>query len=342
MVKRPTIKDVAKKAGVSIATVSFVLNNRPGQAISERVRQKVWKAAEQLDYHPTAAAAGLARKRTHNVAIVFYRNEHLMANSFYSFAIQGAIKEAIGREYNLLFSFIEKEYEGSSDLPKLIRERNAEGALFVQSIHPELVKDIQARGVPVVAIDHYPAASGFSSIQIDNRRGGQVAAEHLLSLGHTDLGVLWAEKHRPSISDRMQGFIDTATEQGIKLGARSGLFEAKSLTFDSGYLKAKELFSKPKYPRALFCVNDEMAAGALRAAHEAGIRVPGDLSVVGFDDITMSNYVDPPLTTVGVDKESLGRLAMKHLLERVENRELAPATEVVSVALVERMSTQKA
>jgi len=104
MAKKPTIKDVASRAGVSIATVSFVLNKHPGEVISEGVKKKVWAAARALDYHPSATAAGLARKRTRNVAIIFYKDEETISNQFYSFVIQGAIKEAIEKHYNLLFS----------------------------------------------------------------------------------------------------------------------------------------------------------------------------------------------------------------------------------------------
>jgi DNA-binding LacI/PurR family transcriptional regulator len=151
MTKRATIKDVAKKAGVSIATVSFVLNKHPNEVISDKVKKRVWAAARQLDYHPSAAAAGLARKRTRNVSIIFYLDESPISNHFYSFVIQGAVKEAMEREYHLLFSYMDSPYKGPADLPKVIQERNAEGVLFMRQIHPKLVKDIQQRGLPVVA-----------------------------------------------------------------------------------------------------------------------------------------------------------------------------------------------
>jgi len=339
MGKKPTIKDVAKKAGVSIATVSFVLNKHPSEVISERVKKRVWAAAQALDYHPSATAAGLARKRTKNVAIVFYKDEESISNQFYSFVIQGAIKEAIEKEYNLLFSYINQTYRGYADLPKIVQEKNAEGALFMRLVHPKMVRAIEARGIPVVLIDHYPEIKQVNSLQIDNQTGGLVGAQHLIELGHRRIGMLYAARERPSIEERIQGFRAAFEKYELGFSQRSNLFEARSLTFDGGHEKAREILKRKRRPTALFCANDEIAAGAIRAAHQLGLSVPGDLSVVGFDDITMANYTDPPLTTVGVVKEHMGRRAMSRLLELVEGTDSTVKREVVPVRLAVREST---
>jgi DNA-binding LacI/PurR family transcriptional regulator len=274
MSKAVTIKDVAEEAGVSIATVSFVLNKRSGHSISERVQRRVLKAVQKLEYHPNASAAGLARKHTHNVAIVFYREENLIANSFYSFIIQGAIKQAIESEYNLLFSYIESAYRDFRDLPKVVREKNAEGALFIQRIHPRLIGDIQARGMPVVAIDHYPPLKTVNSLQIDNDRGGYLAAEHLIGLGHRKLAFLQAAADRPSIHQRGGGFRAALADHGLA-SAGHDIIECDSLTFEGGFQKARSVLKRKRRPTGLFCANDEMAAGVLRAAYVLGLNVPG-------------------------------------------------------------------
>jgi LacI family transcriptional regulator len=341
MTKRPTIKDVAKQASVSIATVSFVLNNHPGEVISEKVKKRVWAAARQLDYHPSAAAAGLARKHTRNVAILFYLDDSTVSNQFYSFVIQGAIKEAMLREHHLLFSFLDKPYKTAADLPKVIRERNAEGVMFIQHTHAKLVRDIQQRGLPVVAVDHYPPVKDVDSLQIDNRRGGEMAAEHLLDLGHTRLAMVQAAADRPSIAERAQGFRAALEARGIAFAPRTHLIDCAHITFESAYERVLGLLRQNRELTALFCANDEMAAGAIRAAHEAGLDVPGDLSVIGFDDIIMSSYTDPPLTTVGVDKEQLGRRAMARLLDLVEGKDGKCRRETVPVGIVLRKSTGK-
>ena len=339
MAKKPTIKDVASRVGVSIATVSFVLNKHPGEVISEGVKKKVWAAARALDYHPSATAAGLARKRTRNVAIIFYKDEETISNQFYSFVIQGAIKEAIEKHYNLLFSYMNETYKGYADLPKIIQEKNAEGALFMRLVHPKLLRAIQARGIPVVAIDHYPPIKNVNSLQIDNRTGGMLAAQHLIELGHRRLAMIYAAKERPSIEERVEGFQAAFEKFELPVSRRSTLFEARSLTFDGGHEAALNLLKRQRRPTGVCCANDEMAAGVLRAAHQLGLSVPEDLSVVGFDDITMANYTDPPLTTVGVVKEYLGRRAMTRLLELVEGTDQEVKREVVPVRLIVRGST---
>ena len=339
MAKKPTIKDVASRAGVSIATVSFVLNKHPGEVISEGVKKKVWAAARALDYHPSATAAGLARKRTRNVAIIFYKDEETISNQFYSFVIQGAIKEAIEKHYNLLFSYMNATYRGYEDLPKIVQEKNAEGALFMRLVSPKLVRAIQARGIPVVAIDHYPPIKNVNSLQIDNRTGGMLAVEHLIELGHRRLAMIYAAKERPSIEERALGFQAAFEKHELPFSRRSSLFEARSLTFDGGHEIALSVLRRQRRPTGVCCANDEMAAGVLRAAHQLGLAVPDDLSVVGFDDITMANYTDPPLTTIGVVKEHLGRRAMTRLLELVEGTDGEVKREVVPVRLIVRGST---
>ena len=339
MVKRATIKDVAQKAGVSIATVSFVLNKHPNEVISPKVRKKVVAAARALEYHPSATAAGLARKRTRNISVIFYRDEVTVSNQFYSFVVQGAIIEAMQRDYHLLFAYVPDAYKGPSDLPKVIQERNTEGVLFIQRISPKLVRDIQKRGLPVVTVDHFPAMKKVDSLQIDNRAGGVLAAEHLIGLGHTQLGFVQAGPDRPSIAERGEGFKETIKARGLSFSERSHVLLCDDLKFDASYRRVVAAFKRRRRITALFCANDEMAAGALRAAHELGLRVPEDLSVMGFDNITMSNYTDPALTTVGVEKEQLGRRAIARLIELVEGSGGGIRRETVPVKLVVRRST---
>jgi LacI family repressor for deo operon, udp, cdd, tsx, nupC, and nupG len=338
---RPTIRDVAERAGVSTATVSFVLNDNPNEAISPRVRQRVWEVARALNYQASAAASGLKRKRTRNVALIFYKEDDAIANQFYSFVVQGAILEAIENDYNLLFSYIEGTYTGFDDLPKIIREKNAEGVLFVRHTDPKMIKDIQSLGIPIVAVDNQPLIESINSTQIDNQRGGLLAAQHLLLLGHRQLACLIPVHASPSLTDRMQGFRLGLERHGLTFNAARHVLHAASLTFEAAFETARALFAKSRVPSAIFCGNDELAAGVLRAAHEAKRHLPNELSVIGFDDIRMSRYTDPPLTTVGVDKECLGRRAMARVLELVEGSDDIIKTERVPVALIVRGSTAR-
>jgi len=341
MTKRPTIKDVATKASVSVATVSFVLNNASGQPIGKVVRDRVQKAAQALNYHPNASAAHLARRRTRHVAIVLYEDEYLLSNTFYSRVVEGALKQALEREYHLLFSYLKADYKGRSDLPIVITQQNTEGVLFIKQLIPKMVADIATIGLPMVAIDNFLPLPRVSSVSMENRRGGALAAEHLGQLGHTQLAILAGGLDRLSIAERVRGFSDAIREARSGTGARQPIWKSSSLTFEGGYTAAIKGFRKNPEVTGLFCVNDEMAAGAIRAARELGRRVPGQLSVVGFDDIDMARYIDPPLTTIGVDKLELGRRAMNRLIDLIDGRTREVVDERVGVNLIIRGTTAR-
>jgi DNA-binding LacI/PurR family transcriptional regulator len=340
MGSHPTIKDVAKKAGVSITTVSFVLNKRSNVAISEEVKKRVLNVAREMDYHPSAMAAGLAGRRTRNLGVIFYQEDKVISNQFYSFVIEGMVKEAADKNFNLLFSYVENVYNGYQNLPPVIREKNVDGVLLIGRVEAKMVKDIQERRLPVLAIDNYPFLKAVDTVQIDNKQGGLAAVEHLIQLGHKNIGLLSIAKGRPSIDERKEGWRNAHTKYHLAANDVFA-FECESLSFQSGYEKTKKVLKKHKKITALFCVNDEMAAGALRAAHEIGRSIPSDLSVVGFDNITMSNYTDPSLTTVSAAKEYMGKLAVSRVLEMIENKETPPKRQEVPVELIVRNSTAK-
>jgi LacI family transcriptional regulator len=338
MGSHPTIKDVAKKAGVSITTVSFVLNNRTDVVISEEVKKRVAKVALDLDYHPSAMAAGLAGKRTRNLGVIFFQEDKIISNQFYSFVIEGIVRETIEKGFNLFFSFLEPSYEGYQNLPKIIREKNVDGVILVGRGDARMVADIKTRRIPAVAIDPFPAYSEIDLVEIDNKRGGFIAAEHLIQLGHKQIGLLTIADGRPSIEERNEGWRLALLKNGLESNY-ANVFECQSLSFQGGYEKAKEILQKNKKLTALFCVNDEMAAGAMRAAQELGRPVPGNLSVVGFDNVAVSQYTNPALTTVNVPKEQMGKLAVTRMLEIIENKDTAALKQEVPVELVLRNST---
>jgi LacI family transcriptional regulator len=337
MGSKPTIRDVAKEAGVSIATVSYVLNRNSEEAISEQVKERVHRAVRALNYHRAAAAVSLARQRTRNIGVVLYPVDSDVTNPFYSFVIQGVIREAMDRDYNLLFSYIESKYRDSRDLPKIIREANVVGVIFVGRVEPEMARDIRQLGIAIVGIDHGPRIKGVTSVQIDNLGGGELAGKHLLDLGHRSLAFIGPMGRNFSILQRWEGFSHALDAAGGALKREAVACE--SLTFREGYSRARELLKKNTALTAVFCANDEVAAGVLRAAHELGRSVPAELSVVGFDDIIMANYTDPPLTTVSVGKERMGRRATARLLEVVDDNKEEGREEVAPVELVLRSST---
>lgn len=339
--KHATIKDVAKEAGVSITTVSFVLNQRADMVISPAVQKRVMEAAQKLDYHPSAMAAGLAGKRTRNLGVIFYLEDQPIANPFFSFIIEGVVKETLAQGFNLYFSYIESVYAGYPSLPKIVREKNVDGILVIGRCDPQMAADIKNRKIPLVAIDNSPHLKGVDTVQIENRKGGVLAVEHLTQLGHRKIGIMAAALEIPSIQERLSGWKSAMVKKGIEPSGDL-VFKIDHLTFWEGYGRAREILGRRKDLTALFCVNDEMAAGVLRAARETGRKVPQDLSVVGFDNIIMSIYTDPALTTVSVAKEYMGKLAVTRVLQLIENGDLKAVRLESPVELVVRESTAKA
>ncbi len=345
MGKPATIKDVAKRAGVSIATVSFVLNKRPGQSISEAVSKRVVAAAAALHYSPRASAVGLAGHRTGNVGIVFHEDPVALSNLFHSHVVEGAVKETIERDYNLLFSYVDGPYRGPQNLPRIIQQRNLDGLVLLHLVSPKMIAELRERKIPVVAIDNEPAVKQLDTIQFDGRGGSHMAADYLFSLGHERIVYLYGALERPSIKERFHGFKDALTHHGLAFDAEKHTHQA-AFSYAGGYQGGLELLKKHKRVTGICVANDEMAAGALRAAREAGRRVPQDLSVIGFDDITMSQHTSPPLTTIRVDKEGLGRRAIARLIELIETKAESKGKkvpehlrEVLPVELVIREST---
>jgi LacI family transcriptional regulator len=339
MGSKPTIRDVARQAGVSIATVSYVLNNTSGEVISHQVKARVWTAVRALNYHRAAAAVSLAMRRTQNIGVVLGPDQNDVTNPFYSFIIRGIIWEAQAREYNVLFTYMQAKYRGAQDLPKLIREANVAGMLFVGRVNRAVLRDVQQLGIAVVAIDHQPRVKKIASIQIDNIGGGELVARHFLDLGHESLAFVGHVKGISSIVLRSEGFSRWFNHWGPAHGNRVDVVACDELTFAEGHRRSRELLERNRDVTAIFCANDEIAAGVLKAAHGLGRDIPGNLSVVGFDDIIMANYTDPPLTTVNVGKEQMGRSAVTRLLDMIEGRRSDTGEDLVPAELVVRSST---
>jgi DNA-binding LacI/PurR family transcriptional regulator len=339
MGSKPTIRDVAKRAGVSIATVSYVLNNTYGEVISEQAKARVRTAVRALNYYRAAAAVSLATRRTRNIGIILGTNQNDVANPFYSFVIRGILYEAMTRDYNVLFTYIESKYRGARDLPKVIREANVSGVLFVGRVSRAVLSDIKALGIAVVAIDHHPRVKQVASIQIDNAGGGKLAARHFLDLGHESLAFVGHVEGISSIVQRGEGFSKALKHWGSEHRNHVEVVPCDVLTFHDGHRRSLDLLQRNGDVTAIFCANDEVAAGVLKAAHELGRDVPGDLSVIGFDDIIMANYTDPPLTTVNVGKEQMGKSAVTRLLDMIEGRRFDTGEDVVAAELVVRSST---
>lgn len=319
-----TIRDVAARAGVSVATVSRVFN-RKGPVREDTVK-KVMEIAGEMQYVPHAGARSLSTRSTRTIGVLLPD----LHGEFFSEVIRGIDVAARQRGYHILVSGSHSDAEEMSVMLRALRGR-VDG-LIVMS--PDLglgpISGALAADTPVVLLN--TAASGRRTIRIDNYAGARAVMVHLLSLGHERIAFITGPERNTDASERRRGYRDA-------LGDHPRIEVSGDFTEDSGYHAVPELLSMTERPAAIFAANDAMAIGALRALREAKIRVPEDMALVGFDDIPIARYLTPPLTTVRVEIAELGRRAVDHVVNTLEHGvEGARKHDVITTTLVVRES----
>ena len=323
-----TIKDVARRAGVAVGTVSHYLNGTA--PVAEKTAQRVQRAIERLGFRIHMGARSLRSRRTYSVGLVLPN----ISNPFYA-EIARAVEDALweqGVQTVLCDSYQDPEREWAH--LEGLASRRVDGILLIRSERGAPAAQVDGLGVPVVYVDR--AGEGRHSVTSDNRCGGQLAARHLASLGHRRIGVLAGESAVKNVRQRLQGFRAELTRHRVALRERDLLCGPQAIEF--GY-RVDELLAGPDRPTAVFATNDIVAIGAWRRLIEVGARVPEDVSLVGFDDIEMSRLLVPPLTTVRQDKEAMGREAAALLLGLLGGEGRPPAPLLIPPVLVVRGST---
>ncbi len=325
--------DVARLSGVSPATVSFVLNQTAGQTISDETRQRVLQAVAELGYRPNRAALGLRQGRSATIGFVSHDADF---GEFAAAAIKGA-HEACIRQGNLLLVV----NTGGSDrqAAQLITElldRQADALIFAAvGTRPVVLPDAALR-VPAVLLNCFASHDPAPAVLPDEVRGGREATQALLDLGHRDIAYLTGSPSQWATKARLRGFRDAL--RGAGLNPREHTVLSGNYHADSGYDLVRTLLRHGPRPTAIMCGNDRMAVGALLALLEAGIRVPGDVSVMGYDDqFQLAAEIRPALSTVSLPYDAMGRLAAEQL---AAGRPAAPAHRtLVHCPLVMRDST---
>ena len=331
-----TIYDVARRAAVTAATVSNVITGKG--SVGEETRTRVLAAIAELEYRPNLMARGLARRRSYTLALILPN----IANPFYPEIALDVERIAGEHQYHLLLC--NTHYDAALGRAHLhgLSGRWVDGVLAMAGgLDPHDVVAAAERGLPVVLCNWAEAhlASTLPSIDVDFRHGGELAALHLLDLGHRRCGVIvhGAGAHNPSHTRRLEGFQDACEDAGARIS--DGAVQYGDSSLESGYRAAELLMALPLPPTAIFASNDLMALGALEAAIDHGLRVPRDLSIVGFDDILLGAHVRPALTTIAIPKRELAMEATELLLRLVEGAEQSLRHLTVRPYLVARHST---
>ena len=340
MIKRVTAQDVAKAAGVSPTTVSFVLNNIEGMRISRETRDRVLEVAKSLNYHPDSSAQKMARGKTSVIGLVLRQNpEKAYADLFIQDVMQGISNVIRENGYQLLFIPLPPE-DKESDYGKLINERHVDGLIVSGPTDQdyELV-DVFKEGAKIVLMGKI-RGSNIPFIDIDNIKSAEIATAHLVSLGHTDIAMITnASMNYDSSKDRYEGFRNVLKKNKIALREEWVLLGDR--TPESGYDAMQQLLSQKQLPSAVFIASDTVALGAMNACYEKNIKVPDDLAIVGFDDIALSRYVIPPLTTVHLPAYSLGLGAATMLIQQLNDEFIESNEIILQTKLVIRESSGK-
>lgn len=329
-----TLDDVARHVGVTSATVSNVITGKG--SVSERTRGRVLAAIEELGYQPNLVARSLAQKKTQTLGLIV----PTIANPFYAEIAEEIERTAWQQGYQLILSNTFRDPVLGQEHLKALSRRWIDGLLIMGGSLP--VTDLlaatcsgQQRLPMVLCIPcEEELATGLSMVDLDYRSAGELAAQHFVSLGHRRLGVI---VEYPGHAPRLEGFRARLAASGIDLP--SAFIQHGDSTMQSGYQATRTLLALPDPPTALFATNDLMALGAMEAALDEGLALPGDLSVVGLDDIMIGAHMHPPLTTIATPRQELATQAVELLLRHIDDAESPSLSLMVRPHLIVRQTT---
>lgn len=329
---KPTIYDVAKEAGVSIATVSKVLNNTG--RISEKTRKKVLEIINRMDYHPSGVAAALTGKKTFTIGVLVPD----IANTFFAEVARALESKAREMGYAIILCATDYKSEREREYLDLLLKKQVDGVIMATEPNDlEPFRKLSERQVPLLlfSVDQLSVASNV--VTTDNVRGGYIAGHYLLKKGHRRLAMI-VEKKRQSGRARLSGFQQALAEEGIELEEKF-IIDTRS-TISEARQAAQHLLSLEEKPTAVFTANDLIAVILINEARKAGLRIPEDLSVIGFDNTIHAEIVDPGLTTIAQPIEELASYSFHQLLQSIERTTMAGHRIMLSPELIERASVK--
>ena len=331
-----SIRDVAKVAGVSVSTVSHVINQT--RYVSEETQAKVLAAMEDLNYKPNRLASSLRRKdkRTNTLGLLIPDS----TNPFFAEVLRGVEDASFDAGYNVFLCNSDDDPNKELYYIEVLLSKQIDGIILVsEGTHGDSLVLLANNQIPSVLVDREVSGTITDSVLVDNETGGYQATEYLIELGHTRIGCIPGPSLLTPSAARVQGYRKALSEHNLIQD--DDLILMGDFRAQSGFEATKKLLNLDELPTAIFACNDLMAVGALHAADEAGLSVPGDISIVGFDDITLASFTKPPLTTIAQPSQEMGLLAAEMVIGRIENPNLPTRNEILSTSLVIRNSCQR-
>jgi LacI family transcriptional regulator len=334
--RRPTQNDVAQRAGVSQATVSLVLNKVSGSHIPEETRLRVFNAIDELGYRPNTLASSLRLGKTQTLGLILPD----IANPFFAEVSRSIESAAFEQNYNLILCNTESDIDRELLYVDVLCNRQVDGIIFVAvGDQADSLQRVLCKNIPVVMIDRDLPGMEVDAVLTDNRLGGFQATQHLIDLGHRRIGCIAGPSDVNPSAARGEGYLTALAE--YKIPGDESLFMRGDFHSYSGWAAARAMLTLPEPPTAIFAGNDLMAIGALRAITEARLHVPEDISLVGFDNIELASFTNPPLTTVAQPIHEAGQTAVNFLLERIRVPDQPFRRAILPTSLIVRNSSKE-
>lgn len=326
-----SIKDVASKAGVSTASVSRVLSGKPG--VGKKTAERIREVIEELNYRPNLGARGLVKQKTGNIAVVVPRGSFVLNNPFFSTILEGVAKAMDQTDYNMLMSFT------SIQQKRLLETQAVDGVILFSPRHEELSLEwLESVGLPIVVIGSYLEESPFPCVRPDDEDGIEQAVTALYNLGHRDIGMINGPMSSMHSVRCLNGYKSRVKELELDYSS-DNVLEVDEFDVFKATEAMKTFLNNNKKITGVVCSSDYLAIGVIKAASMIGLSVPEDLSVVGADDVPISDFITPSLSSVHVDLVGIGKRATVTLMNLMEGKQIRKKDVVFEMKYIDRSTT---
>ncbi len=328
-----TIIDVARLCGYSKATVSRAYASP--ERVSAKAREQIYAAAKTLNYTPNAIARAMVTKQTENIAFIIHEKQYpAILNPFYSPILEAVLQESTKKGYSLSIS---TDHDVRLPNGEIYLKKHMDGVILAGQVESQAIMSLRKQSIPVVLLNNRIEMEDLLCITADHFGGAVQAVTHLWERGHQKIGLL-AGRFSPQIyTARYNGYLSALREHGLQEDFR--FVQDIEPTMEAAEQYMASVLQMEDRPTAFFCTNDTIAIGVIKAAIRAGLRVPQDIAVVGFDDSDISRVIEPELTTIRIDKQEMGRLAANRLFDLIDGKEIENKWIEMPTSLIVRRST---
>jgi LacI family transcriptional regulator len=327
--KKPNLRTLASRAGVSVNTASRAINDKPD--INPLTKEKILGIAREIGYVPNASAVALRTQKTRTLGVVIADNN----NPFYAEVLSGIEAEAKENNYHIILTNTRRDYQEEETAIDLLLAKQVDGLLIapVQEKNEDIYKLVDSK-IPFVVVGRDYENLSIDAVYSDESKGGYIATEYLIKRGFKNISYIGGYTYKSPARMRLEGYKKALTDYGIPL--KESLIKIGDIDINDGYKYTKDMFEQGINFQAIFAYNDMMAFGAIKAIKERGLEIPRDIGLVGYDNILFSSLVSPPLTTVNLKKDKLGRESVRLLLSKINGHRKKNKKIVLDVDLIIR------